>query len=79
MKNKKKNHGIKMIAPVIITALFLIYVLVYGVLLMHAAEFSFAFLLLAIPLAMLGAGMVCVLIARIREIRSGEEDDLSNY
>ena len=74
-----KNHKKKMIAPVIITLLFLVYLIVYGVMLMTASEWSPLFLLLAIPVAMLGGGMVCVLIARIREIRSGEEDDLSNY
>ncbi len=75
----KKDHKKKMIAPIIITLLFLAYVTGYGVMLMTAAEWNPLFLLLAIPAAMLGAGMVCVLIARIREIRSGEEDDLSDY
>ena len=51
----------------------------YGVILMTVTEWKPIHLLAAIPLAMLGAGMVCVLIARIREIRSGEEDDLDNY
>ena len=74
-----KNHKKKMIAPIIITLVFLAYVIGYGVFLMMATEWNPLFLLLAIPIAMLGAGMVCVLIARIREIRSGEEDDLSNY
>ena len=74
-----KDHKKKMIAPVIITLLFLAYVIGYGVILMTATEWNPLFLLLAIPAAMLGGGMVCVLIARIREIRSGEEDDLSNY
>ncbi|MBE6018363.1 MAG: hypothetical protein E7233_12300 [Lachnospiraceae bacterium] len=68
-----------MIAPIIITALFLIYLIVYGAMLMMAAKWNLWFLLLAIPLALLGVGMVYVLITRIREIRSGEEDDLSNY
>jgi hypothetical protein len=36
-------------------------------------------ILLGIPLVLLGGGMVYVLFARIREIRSGEEDDLDNY
>ncbi len=36
-------------------------------------------LILAIPLVLLGIGMVYMLFARIREIRSGEEDDLDNY
>ena len=79
MKDHKKDHKKKMIAPVIITVLFLVYLIVYGAMLMMAVEWNLWFFLLAIPLAMLGGGMVCVLIARIREIRSGEEDDLSNY
>ena len=74
-----KDHKKKMIAPFIITAVVLAYVIGYGAMLMLATEWNPLFLLLVIPLAMLGAGMVCVLIARIREIRSGEEDDLSNY
>ena len=73
------KHTKKMIAPIIITILFLVYVIVYGVILMTVTEWKPIHLLAAIPLAMLGAGMVCVLIARIREIRSGEEDDLDNY
>ena len=38
-----------------------------------------AMLLLAIPLVALGIGMVVVLKERIREIKSGEEDDLEKY
>ena len=36
-------------------------------------------LLLTIPLIALGIGMVVVLKERIREIKSGEEDDLEKY
>lgn len=68
-----------MIAPIIITVVFLIYLAVYGFLAAKAAEFSPLILLLAVPLAALGIGMVYVLRARIKEIRSGEEDDLDNY
>ena len=74
-----KNHRKKMIAPIVITALFLIYVIGYAVLLMTVTEYNPLVWLLAIPLAMLGAGMVCVLVSRIREIKGGEEDDLNNY
>lgn len=74
-----KNHKGKMIAPIVITVLFLTYIIVYGVLVMYASEWTPALLLLAVPLAALGGGMVVVLIARIREIRSGEEDDLDDY
>ena len=68
-----------MIAPIVITILFLIYLVVYVILVVMAAQFQPFMLLLAIPLAVLGIGMVYVLLTRIREIRSGEEDDLSNY
>ena len=33
----------------------------------------------ALPLIALGGGMVYTLRSRIKEIRSGEEDDLDNY
>ena len=36
-------------------------------------------LLIAVPLVALGIGMVYTLKSRIKEIRSGEEDDLGNY
>lgn len=72
-------HGKKMIAPIIITFVFLMYLLFYGALVMTAALEQPLVILLGIPLVLLGVGMVYVLIARIREIRSGEEDDLDNY
>ena len=73
------DHKKKMIAPVVITVVFLIYLVVYGRFLLAAAEFSPVMLLAAIPLAALGIGMIRVLKERINEIRRGEEDDLSNY
>lgn len=72
-------HGKKMIAPIIITFVFLMYLLFYGALVMTAALEQPLVILLGIPLVLLGVGMVYVLITRIREIRSGEEDDLDNY
>ena len=73
------SHGKKMIAPIIITILFLLYLAVYGTLLIKAAMAEPQVILMGIPLVLLGGGMVYVLFARIREIRSGEEDDLDNY
>ena len=84
------DHKKKMIAPIVITVVFLLYLVFYGRFLLAAAEFSPVMLLAAIPLAALGIGMIRVLAAlgigmihvlkeRINEIRSGEEDDLSNY
>ena len=73
------DHKKKMIAPVVITVVFLIYLVIYGRFLLAAAEVSPVMFLSAIPLAALGIGMIRVLKERINEIRSGEEDDLSNY
>lgn len=73
------EHGKKMIAPIIITILFLAYLAIYIIIAFVASEFSPFMILLAIPLIALGIGMIFVLKSRIEEIRSGEEDDLSNY
>ena len=68
-----------MIAPVIITILFLLYLTGYGIALAAAAEWNPIMILVALPLVALGVGMVYTLKTRIKEIRSGEEDDLDNY
>ena len=69
----------KMVAPVLITVFFLIYLIAYGIGIGTAVEWSPLMILLAIPLVALGVGMVYVLKTRIKEIRSVEEDDLGNY
>jgi len=74
-----KNHRKKMIAPIVIAILFLAYLVGCGIRLMTVSESDPLYLLLIIPAALMGGGMVYVLIVRIREIRSGEEDDLSDY
>jgi 1,4-dihydroxy-2-naphthoate octaprenyltransferase len=73
------NHKKKMIAPVIITVIFLLYLIVYLIAVAMTTRLSPGMLLLSIPLVALGIGMVYTLKARIDEIRSGEEDDLSDY
>ena len=75
-----RDHKKKMIAPVIITVVFIVYLAAYNVFIfMAASELSPVMILFAVPLIALGIGMVYVLKTRINEIRSGEEDDLSNY
>ena len=74
------EHKKKMIAPIVITVIFMLYLIVYlAILMIGAAEAGPWLLLLGIPLVALGAGMIYTLTSRIKEIRSGEEDDLSNY
>ncbi len=72
-------HQKKMIAPVVLTVLLSAYMLTYCFVLLSVPMPVWAKVLVGlIPLAMLGAS-VYVLIQRIKEIRSGEEDDLSQY
>ena len=73
------SHGKKMIAPVVITILFLLYLLVYIVMLAREASTEPLVILMGVPLVLLGIGSVVTLFGRIKEIRSGEEDDLDNY
>ena len=71
------EHKKKMIAPVVITLLFLAYLVFYLAALIAASDWNPV--IFAVPLIALGAGMVYALRSRIKEIRSGEEDDLDNY
>ena len=73
------DHRKKMVAPVVITVLFMLFLLVY-VIMIAAAMIAVPFmLLLAIPLIALGTAMIVVLRDRLNEIKGGEEDDLSQY
>ena len=73
------QHGKKMLAPVLITLVFLLYLAIYGFLVVMASLEEPMVILMGIPLVLLGIGMVYTLFTRIREIREGEEDDLDNY
>lgn len=75
-----KNHKRKMIAPIIIAILFVMYYLGITIIFLTVPEIPVIVkvLFVVVPLG-LAAVMVGVLISRIKEIRSGEEDDLSKY
>ena len=73
------KHRKKMIAPVVITAVFVLTMLVLTVILIGVSGLNSTNILFVIPLMALGIGMIKTLKSRIEEIRSGEEDDLSNY
>ena len=74
-----EHHRKKMVAPVIITILFLAILAGYGIVYFMIGLPIWAQLLLATILAALAVAMIYVLVGRIREIKGGEEDDLSNY
>ena len=74
MKEQQK----KLIAPIIVTAIMVLYYIAYFGFLIVLIDGIWKWLLGIIPLA-LSAVMLKVCIERIKEIKKGEEDDLSKY
>ncbi len=72
------SHKKKMIAPVIITIVIVLYYIVYFGLLISLLDGFWKYVLGIIPLVLSGI-MVYVCIERINEIKKGEEDDISKY
>jgi len=73
------SHQKKMIAPIVITVLLAAYMLAYFFILLSVPMPVWVKVLVGLlPLSLLCAS-VFVLLQRIKEIRSGEEDDLSQY
>ncbi|MBQ2915838.1 MAG: hypothetical protein IJE51_03510 [Clostridia bacterium] len=68
----------KIIAPIIISAIIITYYVIYFVFLMTLIDGILKYLLGIIPLV-LAVVMIKVCVDRIREIKKGEEDDLSKY
>lgn len=70
-----KNHTKKIIAPVVITVLLILILIGYVML----AAISPAGIVFAV-IAIIGISLaIYTLIDRIREIKKGEEDDISKY
>ena len=74
-----KNHRKKMTAPVVITVIVVLYYLLFFGMLLTVLESTLLKLLLGVIPALLAATMIGVCIERIKEIKGGEEDDLSQY
>jgi len=74
------NHSQKMLAPIIITVIFVLYYIGFAAicLLVPGIPLLLKLFFGIVPLALAGV-MIYVLVTRIKEIRSGEEDDLSKY
>ena len=69
----------KYLAPLVVAVLMIIYFIVYfSIFIMLIENPVFKVLLGTIP-AILSGIMIYVFIERIKEIRSGEEDDLGKY
>ena len=74
MKSRRSN----MIAPIVITLIVIIYYIFYFALLISVVDGIWKYLLGMIPLG-LSIVMIKVCMERIKEIREGEEDDISKY
>lgn len=74
-----KKHGKKMIAPIVITVLVILYFIAYFGFLIYLIDNIVLKLLSGIIPALLAAVMIYVCIQRIKEIKGGEDDDLSQY
>ena len=73
------NHGKKMLAPVIIAIIIVLYYVGFAaVCLVIPIPFLLKLIFGIVPLVLAGV-MIYVVITRIKEIRSGEEDDISKY
>ncbi len=73
-----KSHGKKIVAPIIITAILVLYFILYFVFLVNIMYGWFRIIFGVIPVVM-AAVMIMVCIERIKEIKKGEEDDISKY
>ena len=74
MKNKVRE----MIAPIVITVLSIVYYVVYFGFLVSVVSGIFIVILGIVPIT-LSALLVKVCIERIKEIKKGENDDISKY
>ena len=72
------NHKKKMIAPIVVSVLVILYYIVYFGFLISLLEGVFKYALGIVPI-IFSAVMVGVCIERIKEIKGGEEDDISKY
>jgi hypothetical protein len=72
------DHKKKMVAPILITIFIVLYYALYFGFIISYLEGILRILFGIIPLA-LSVVMIYVCVQRIKEIKGGEEDDLSQY
>ena len=71
-------HKKKMIAPIVVTVILVLYYVVYFGFLISLLDGIWRYILGLLPIVF-SEVMVKVCIERIHEIKKGEEDDLSQY
>lgn len=75
---KMDLHKKKMIAPIVVSVLIILYYIIYFGFLISLLGGVFKYALGIIPI-LFSIVMVKVCIERIKEIKGGEEDDISKY
>ena len=73
-----KNHGKKMIPPIVVTVIMILYYALYFGFLISVLEGLWKYAFGIFPI-LFSAVTIMVCIQRIQEIKKGEEDDLSKY
>ena len=76
--NGMDSHKKKMVAPIVVSVLMILYYVIYFGFLISLLEGIFKYALGIIPIIFSGV-MIKVCIERIQEIKGGEEDDISKY
>ena len=72
------SHKKKMIAPIVVSILMILYYVIYFCFLISLLEGSFKYIFGILPI-IFSSVMIKVCIERIKEIKGGEEDDISKY
>ena len=73
------SHSKKMVAPIVVTILMMLYYVIYfGLLILLLDDSIWKYALAIIPVAF-SIILIMVCIERIKEIKKGEEDDISKY
>ena len=72
------SHRKKMLPPIVISVIIILYYIVYFGILITLLEGIWKYVLGIIPL-IFSAVTLKVCIERIKEIKEGEEDDISKY
>ena len=72
------EHRKKMVAPIVVTCIMILYYILYFGFLFAMLNVAWKYVLGIIPL-LFSAVTIKVCIERIKEIKRGEEDDISQY
>ena len=72
------SHRKKMLPPIVVSVIIILYYVVYFGILITLLEGIWKYVLGIVPL-IFSAVMLKVCIERIKEIKEGEEDDISEY